>query len=372
LVPGIHPSACGQPDSAQRVAWFCSLLVGIAVALSLAPAAEGAPQPLEPASVFVTPKGSDANPCTRKRPCRSFDRAYHVASPGDTVNVAGGYYPSQTLSRKAHAAPPHVYIRETPGARVIVGNPGAENNCLGFDGAQYVTVRGVATRYTTVGGQRHQCGVSIGRGNAHHVTLIGVNAGMIWFGADNVRVFGGDFGPGIDENTKIEFATGHAPRNILIQGARIHDARMHREHQECIALWGGTGITIRNSHIYNCAVFHLWIVAGRGETIRNIRIENNLFTQPGPRRPHISSTIKVGDHGGRLAKIVLRGNRVLVDEMYIVQGYDEGGIGDIHLLGNRVAEPITLGSRQNCMRMRTYRPKPGVVFQCGLNRLVRR
>lgn len=351
------------------------ILVGMFGLLLTAPAAwpaPKAPQPLERASVFVSPRGSDSNRCTRSRPCRSFNRAYHVARPGDTVNVAGGYYPSQTLTRKAGAKPPHVYIRETPGARVVIGNPGDVDNCLAFEGAQYVTVRGVATRYASVGGQRHQCGVSIGRGNAHHVTLVGVNAGMIWFGADNVRVFGGDFGPGIDENTKIEFGTGHPPRNILIQGARIHDARMHQEHQECIALWGGSGIVIRNSHIYNCAVFHLWIVAEPGQTIRNVRIENNLFTQPGPNRPGIGSTIKVGDHGGRLANIVLRWNRVFVDEMFVVQGYDDGGTGDIHILGNRVTKRISLGSGQNCMRPGTYRPKPGVVYQCAGNRLIRR
>jgi hypothetical protein len=161
------------------------------LALLLAPDAEpaaaerstraraSATQALAPTTVFVAPNGSDSNPCTRRRPCRSFNRAYHVARPGGTVEVAGGYYPSQTLRRKAGARSPNVQIREAPGARVVVGNRGAQNNCLAFDGAQYVTVRRVATRYTSVGGQRHQCGVSIGRGNAHHVTLVRIDAGMI-------------------------------------------------------------------------------------------------------------------------------------------------------------------------------------------------
>jgi hypothetical protein len=360
------------------------LLVGVGIGLFLAvpPARAAAPAGeaartsaaggLEPASVFVGPHGSDSNPCTRRRPCRSLNRAYHVASPGDTVNVRGGRYPSQTIRRKAGAKPPNVQIREAPGARVVLGNRGATKSCLAFEGAQYVTVRKVATRYTRVGGQRHQCGVSIGRGNAHHVTLVRVNAGMIWFGADHVRVYGGDFGPGIDQNTKIEFGSGHVPRNILIQGARIHDGRIEDNHQECIALWGGNGITIRNSHIYNCAAFHLWIVAEPGAVVRNVLIEDNLFTQPGPHRPHISSTIKVGDHGGRMENIVLRRNRVRVDEMYVVQGYDEGGTGSIYVRGNRVTERISLGSGQSCMRNRTYRPKPGLLYQCRWNRLVRR
>jgi hypothetical protein len=323
-------------------------------------------------TLFVSRRGSDRNRCRRASPCRSFDRAYHVARPGDTVQVAGGSYPSQTINAKAGAAPPHVVIREAPGARVRVGDSGATNDCLVFEGARYVTVRGIATKYTRVGGQRHQCGVAIGRSDAHHVTLRNVNAGMIWFGADHVKVLGGDFGPGIDENTKIEFGTGHPPRKILIDGAVIHDARIDDDHQECVALWGGRGITIRNTHFYNCAVFHLWIVASEGDTIRNVLIENNRFTQPGPNRPDIGSTIKVGDHGGVLRNIVLRRNRVLVDEIFVVQGYDEGGRGDIHLIRNRVVESISLGSGQSCMRNRTYNPKPGVAYECRGNRRVRR
>ena len=56
-----------------------------------------------------------------------------------------------------------------------------------FEGARYVTIRGFKTPYTRVGGLRHQCGVTIGRSNAHHVTLRNIDAGMIWFGADHVR-----------------------------------------------------------------------------------------------------------------------------------------------------------------------------------------
>jgi hypothetical protein len=340
-----------------------------ALETSTADCSTGGPPPA-PATLFVTPGGSNTSPCTRAEPCRSFNRAYQTAEPGETVEVAGGSYPSQTLDAKNGAAAPYVVIREAPGERVVVGNDGATSDCVVFEGAQYVTLQGIETTYTTVGGQRHQCGIAIGRNDAHHVTLVDVDAGMIWFGADDVTVLGGDFGPGIDENTKIEFATGHPPRNILIDGAVIHDARIDDDHQECVALWGGNGITIRNTHIYNCAVFHIWIDAEAGDTIRDVLIEGNLFTQPGPNPPSIGSTVKVGDHGGTLENIVLRGNRVLVDELFVVLGYDDGGSGDVHLFDNEVTEPITLGSGQNCMVDATYRPKPDLVYECRGNRLV--
>ncbi len=101
---------------------------------------------------------------------------------------------------------------------------------------------------------------------------------------------------------------------------------MHREHQECIALWGGMGITIRNSHIYNCAVFHLWIVAeSRADDPEHPDREQPVHparAQTGPPSAPRSRSATTAD---AWRSIVLRGNRVLVDEMYIVQGYDDGG-----------------------------------------------
>jgi polygalacturonase len=348
-----------------------ALVITLAVLAADRPESAGAPEAARPtatvADYFVSASGSDESYCTKAAPCRSFDLAYQLAAPGDVIEVAGGSYPSQTLTAKPAAAPPDVVIREAPGARVIVGDPRAEVNCIAFEGARYVTVNGFETTYTTIGGRRHQCGVSVGRGGAHHITLQSIDAGMLWFGADDVSVLGGDFGPSVDENTKIEFGTGHPPRNVLIDGAVIHDARSYEEHPECVALWGGRGVTIRNTHFYNCETFHLWIVTS--DRISNVLIEGNRFTQPDASLA-ISSTVKVGDQGGTLEDIVLRNNQVLVDEIFALQGYDEGGVGNITVEANQVVELITLGSRQDCMVDRTYNPRSGVVYECRGNRLV--
>jgi hypothetical protein len=318
--------------------------------------------------VFVAAFGSDANGCSAVAPCASFDRAFQVAKPGETVEVAGGSYPSQTIFAKAGMGPPHVVFKEAPGARVVLGDAGATVECIEFEGAQYVTLEGFETPYTTVGGMQHQCGVTIGRSDAHHVTLVNVDAGMVWIGADDVQLLGGDYGPGIDENTKIQFGSGHEPRVVLIDGAVIHDQRSYQDHPECIALWGGTRVTIRNSWLYNCGVFHIFLVANEN-TISDVLIEGNTFTQPDSSVP-TSNTIKVGDHGGVLKNIVLRGNRVPHDEIYVLQGFGDGGTGDVHVIGNEVSEAVELGSGQNCMVDATYTPKPGVTYACRGNRLV--
>jgi hypothetical protein len=328
-----------------------------------------APPPVPVADLYVSPSGSDQGYCTKALPCQTFDLAYQLAAPGDVVEVAAGSYPSQILRLKRAARPPNIVIREAAGARVVVGDEGSTVGCLGFEGARYVTVEGVETTYTDVGGRRHQCGISVGRQNAHDITLVDIDAGMIWFGADDVTVRGGDFGPSVDENMKIEYSTGHAPRNILIDGAVIHDARSYEQHQECLALWGGQRITIRNSLFSNCETFHIWIDA-EGGVISDVLIEGNTFEQPDSSLG-IASTIKLGDHGGDLRGIVLRDNRILVDDLYVLQGFGESGsTGDITVEGNEVANGISLESGDDCMVNATYTPKRDLVYECRGNRFI--
>src|SRR5438093_13535104 len=43
-------------------------------------------------ALFVSPSGSDRKACTEAAPCRSFERAYRLARPGQTVKLAAGTY----------------------------------------------------------------------------------------------------------------------------------------------------------------------------------------------------------------------------------------------------------------------------------------
>src|SRR2546421_7271730 len=49
-------------------------------------------------TVFVSARGSDSAPCTRARPCASFERAYRAAKPGQIVAVMGGTYGYQEVN----------------------------------------------------------------------------------------------------------------------------------------------------------------------------------------------------------------------------------------------------------------------------------
>jgi chitodextrinase len=91
------------------------------------------PPPPGSANVFVAPNGSDAganckrfavgssNPDpTGSSLCRTLDKGYHLASPGDVVEVEAGGYPAQTLTTKAGAISPNVLLRPASGASVTI------------------------------------------------------------------------------------------------------------------------------------------------------------------------------------------------------------------------------------------------------------
>ena len=124
------------------------------------------------ANVFVASNGSDAGARCRRfatpfpnpdlsgaSVCKTFDRAYHLARPGDTVEVQTGSYEAQALSPKQSAAIPSVIIQPVLGGSVTLEDLAVEGG--------HVTIRDL----TIATGTNH------GRGwasTASHVTLDGV------------------------------------------------------------------------------------------------------------------------------------------------------------------------------------------------------
>src|SRR5262249_4321208 len=63
------------------------------------------------ADLFLAPDGSDAAPCTVTAPCASLQRAFELADPGQTVELAGGTYPAQTIAAAPKSGTAHVVFR---------------------------------------------------------------------------------------------------------------------------------------------------------------------------------------------------------------------------------------------------------------------
>ena len=239
-------------------------------------------------SVFVAPNGNDARSCKRRRaPCRTFNRAYRAARPGQVVQVAGGRYPGQTIRGVRGRRGPKVVFRPAPRARVVLGG-------LTFRGADFITVQGMRTaakRSEPGRGNRH--GIFVGPGS-RYIKLRRMRAGSVsTWKADHVAVKGGSYGPchavwgteNVCGNSRLDVST-----NVRINRALFHDYRFDEScfhgdcHWECMYINGGRNITITRSRFRDCAVFDIFAtISGPDAGVighRNLRIENNWFDTP--------------------------------------------------------------------------------------------
>jgi PKD domain len=284
---------------------------------------------LAAAGALVLAVGGQAAVQATVQPGQSWSAACSAAAPGDTILLAAGTHPSQSIS--CEKSSPGVTFRPAPGAEgaVVVGRAGAIENCLTFSGS-WVTVVGVKT---TFAGSQRQCGVAVGRGDAHHITLRDVDAGHIWIAANDVKILGGDYGPTLDKVSKISERTCAAtnfscmPSRIVIDGAYIHDHRRGSQHMECIAWYGGIDVTLRNSRLHNCSVFHVFVSGPSAAHFRNTVIENNTFSCA---EQAVSNAVKFSNHGARFIGSVVRGNRFMCQETYVASS----SASDILYAGN--------------------------------------
>lgn len=100
--------------------------------------------PVSAADYYVSPTGSDSNPCTRDSPCYTLGSAGSHAHPGDTVHALPGdyaYTPQQTALRgTGTAAAPITFISDIKwGAKVTTTGRG--NVCVLCTGGDYEVIR---------------------------------------------------------------------------------------------------------------------------------------------------------------------------------------------------------------------------------------
>jgi hypothetical protein len=218
-----------------------------------------------PPSVFVSASGSDSNLCTQLAPCKTFQRAYNVAQPGQVVEVAGGTYPTQTIN--GSKAAPGVVFQPASGASVYV------DEFLIY--ASNMELRSFSTSYWET------------HASSNNVTIRNVDTGpFIIYGSSNVSVIGGDVGPsyGNGNPTNDSFITYEngttAPHNILIDGTYFHDFKLGYvgDHGQCLMVVGGVGITIRDSRFQRCDIYSIFFTQWAGpQPPSNVLLENNFF-----------------------------------------------------------------------------------------------
>lgn len=96
----MRASLCSLVSRRAGQNWPRLLMVGLFVAILLA---LGKPGTLHAAiaTLYVSPTGSDSNPCTATRPCRTIGHALRVAPSDSTIRVAAGRYSEANLVSKS-------------------------------------------------------------------------------------------------------------------------------------------------------------------------------------------------------------------------------------------------------------------------------
>ena len=229
-------------------------------------------------TLAVSRNGSNSNDCSQSAPCRTFNRAYHVAKLGQIVEVAGGTYPSQTLlydASKAGVKGPYVVFRPAAGAKVTIAGDLAISDTRTVKGATHVKFRNMTILENV---NLEGCGVPDGEqcpppasaGTSHltfdHLRVKGPVA-LLCHSCDHVKILGGVWGPDsyrpchgslhpevaptYDATTSGKLKR---PNHILIDGARFQNfARCTRaDHSECLQFEPADYVTIRNSVFTKC------------------------------------------------------------------------------------------------------------------------
>lgn len=271
-----------------------------------------APEPPAPEEEAVTvtstalrlsPTGADGNPCTSLKPCKTLNRAYKLATPGQKVELAAGTYTDTSLSAdSSKTSSVDVIFRPVAGATVT------------FSGqlhiyAQHLELRGM--KFTSKLWIESSAADVTMRGNTLKNFDLYSNGTQ---SSHDISFIGGSIGPSANENSRIASngpSTSASPKNILIEGVDFHDFTVSpgsEAHVECLQVWAVDGLTIRNSKFRNCEVFDIFLQklpGGAAATPSNILIENNFFDCCGSG----FYSIRLADHAGTSWKnVTIRNN----------------------------------------------------------------
>jgi hypothetical protein len=250
--------------------------------------------PVVAADHYVSTSGNDSGQCTQAAPCATLGRAYQVSSPGQTVSVAPGTYPGQTIAADAS---------KTATADVMFLGNGASTGEIVIQ-ASHLTLQAFNTGGWTVSQGTTDItfrGVNISHGeffvnSATNVSVIGGvvdGAGQYWSNGNQVKTMS---------------ATAPVPSGILFDGVTIQNYRRapgSSDHVDCLHVMSVDGLTVRNAKFANCEAFDILFTMFLGPTPTNILVENSFFRCCGS---GYYSVQLGGGHGEDFHNVTIRNN----------------------------------------------------------------
>jgi hypothetical protein len=237
-----------------------------------------------------------------------------VARPGQTVEVAPGTYPGQTISvDPSKTSPDDVVFQSAPGRTFTVGGLDVYGNHVTF---RDFAVNGDWTTYT----------------GTDDVTFrnLDVHGAIFTQSSSNISVIGGSVG-GIQDYKPLigSWPLGTHNRNIVIDGVRFHDITRTNSsvHIECLLVGGVDGLVIRNSRFENCDVFDVSIAElNDSGPVQNVLIENNFFDGSNG-----FYSLFFNDESASISNVVVRYNSS-PQEMYF--GYGTPQLNNFRVIAN--------------------------------------
>lgn len=240
--------------------------------------------PMQTASLFVSPSGSDTSPCSQAAPCASLNGAYQVAKAGQTISVAAGTYPNQviqtrpdlrSLSCTPSTAASCVHI--VGSGVTIAGSLEIHGSDVWVDGGQ---TRGGPYGFSVTGYTDTEADSS--SVYPDHVVVSGVHSTSFGvFNSDTVTFEDMDIGPStistncqVLQGPAIENKIGSAggimspvPTNITLDGLVIHDQNGDSGRIASDCHTGGLFLTTANNLTVQNTVF-------QGNVVYNVQIQN--------------------------------------------------------------------------------------------------
>jgi chitodextrinase len=271
------------PTPGIRRALLAAVLAASVVGAAAAPAESAT-------FVYVSPQGSDRNACTSHDPCRTFDRAYRAARPGQTVILKRGVYGGQAIGFSwKRTSSRDVVFRPAPGAPVVVRGSLVIR-------ARHLELRGLRVSSWIV------------RSPASDVTLRSVTADRFAIsGGSRVTVVGGKVGPARDVSNVVTAATAttpQAPHDIVFDGVTVQGFRRSfgSAPVHCLAVRAVNDLVVRRSRLLDCEDSALFFTEGTAAGAPgNVTIENNVLSGGEALRFD-------GSHSERWAGFVVRNN----------------------------------------------------------------
>ena len=216
--------------------------------------------------LYVSPTGSDAGACSAAQPCRSLDRAFDRASGGSRVQIAGGTYPTQTITGDRGS---EVVFATTPSQRVEIRG---DLQILG----DHVTIAGPVN----VSGS-----LEIGSLDRHAMTrdvhARGVTATSSYIQSVQDVVIAHSDLAGRPGHEIVMIGAYPTSSRITFDDVKIHgNVPVNPDtHLECMFVTAIDGLTVRNSEFKDCGYFDILIgkCCGAVQQPAGLVLENNVF-----------------------------------------------------------------------------------------------